>query len=144
MAQGLGFTPEQKESIIQSLKPYLEMGYSRNKACAFVGLTPTTLSNWVKNDEALCMKLQGWENVINTTVLGNLYQAIQMESKETDTKKETSKWWAERKMKDEFSTKVESEINATIKDSDKIQKRVNDIFEEGVEQEHVDTEQTEA
>jgi transposase-like protein len=51
MAQGKPFTPEERKIIIESLRPYLEMGFSRNKACKFIGLDPTTLSKWVQDDE---------------------------------------------------------------------------------------------
>lgn len=80
MAQGKEFTPEQRASIIESLKPYLEMGFSRNKACAHIGLDPTTLSKWVKEDEALSMKLVGWENTLSALALSNVHQAIRNES----------------------------------------------------------------
>lgn len=79
MAQGKAFTPEERLSIIESLKPYLEMGYSRNKACTFVGLDPTTLSKWVQENEALSMKLAGWENTLSGLALATVYQAIQNE-----------------------------------------------------------------
>ena len=46
----------------------------------------------------------------------NLKQSIESESDEKDTKKENSKWWAERKMKDEFSTRSE----LTAKDGEPI------------------------
>lgn len=108
MAQGKAFTPEQKEMIIQSLQDYLELGFSRNKACSFVGLPPQTLSNWVKEDEALGIKLQGWENAMNKLAMANLRDAMLKEAETEDARKETSKWWAERKMKDEgFSTRTE-------------------------------------
>ena len=110
MSQGRAYTPEEKESIIKSLQPYLEMGFSRNKACEFIGLTPQTLSVWVQDDEALLMKLTGWENVVNTTVMANLIDAINKEAETEDTRKETSKWWAERRMKADFSPKVEQEL----------------------------------
>lgn len=109
MSQGKAFSPEQRETIIQSLQPYLEMGFSRNKACAFIGLKPNTLSNWVKDDEALGMKLQGWENTVNSMVMANIVDAIRREGElEDDLRKENSKWWAERKMKDDFSTRQEN------------------------------------
>ena len=108
MAQGKAFTPEQREMIIQSLKDYLEVGFSRNKACSFVGLPPQTLSNWVKEDEALGIKLQGWENAMNKLAMANLRDAMLKEAEMDDNRKETSKWWAERKMKDDgFSTRSE-------------------------------------
>lgn len=107
MAQGKAFTDEQRAMIIQSLIPYLEMGFSRNKACALVGLPPQTLSNWVVNDEALGIKLQSAENTLNALAISNIASAMQVEAETEDPKKETSKWWLERKLKEDFSTKTE-------------------------------------
>ena len=107
MAQGKAWTPEQRETIIQSLRDYLEMGFSRNKACDLVGLPPQTLSNWVKQDPALGIKLQGWENAVNKLAIQNILDAIQKEAETEDVKKETTKWWLERKMKSDFSTRLE-------------------------------------
>lgn len=89
------------------------MGFSRNKACNFIGLAPGTLSNWVKDDEALGMKLTGWENAVNTVVMQNLVQAIKREGElEDDIRKENSWKWAERRMKDDFSLKTEADITS--------------------------------
>ena len=107
MAQGKEFTKEQKDSIIESLKDSLELGFSRAKSCKMVGLDDTTLSKWVKADESLSMKLQNWENAINRIVMSNLQQQIASETDENDKKKETTKWWAERKMKQDFSLRQE-------------------------------------
>lgn len=108
MAQGKAFTPEQREEIIKSLLPYLEMGFSRNKACELIGLTPQTLSVWVKNDEALLIKLQSSENMLNALAISNVASALQMEAETNDPRKETSKWWLERKMKADFSPRQEN------------------------------------
>lgn len=111
MAQGREWTTEERETIVQSLRPYLELGYSRNKACNFIGLAPATLSNWISEDEALGIKIQSWENVINTTVMANLKDAIDAEARDQeDKRKDTSKWWAERRMKEDFSTKTEQDL----------------------------------
>lgn len=107
MAQGREWTKEQKSDIIQSLQPFLEMGLSRNKACEAIGLAPGTLSNWVKDDEALGMKLKGWENAMNMLAVANIRQALQKEAETEDARKDTSKWFLERRMKDEFSTRSE-------------------------------------
>jgi hypothetical protein len=80
MAQGKPFTPEERATIIESLRPYLEMGFSRNKSCRFIGLDPTTLSKWVQDDEALSMKLVSWENVNSALALANIHQALKNES----------------------------------------------------------------
>ena len=112
MAQGRKWTTEERENIIQGIRPYLEMGFSRNKACELIGLTPSTLSNWVKEDESLGMRLAGYENVINTIAINNIADAIRKESEmQDDIRKENSWKWAERKMKNDFSTKVENELS---------------------------------
>ena len=116
MAQGKAWTTEQKSMIIQSLQDSLELGFSRNKACEMIGLAPQTLSNWVKEDEALGIKLQNWENAINRIAMSNIRQAIASESDEEDKRKETTKWWAERKMKSDFSTRVENDLTTNGKE----------------------------
>lgn len=108
MAQGKEYTQEQREMIIKSLLPYLEMGFSRNKACELIGLTPQTLSVWVRNDEALLIKLQGSENMLNAVAISNIASALQIEAETNDPRKETSKWWLERKMKQDFSPRQEN------------------------------------
>lgn len=99
--QGKEYTKEQKEMIVNSLQPYLEMGFSRNKACEFIGFTPATLSLWLSKDNALLMKVVGWENMISTTAMQNIKQAVMKESElDDDLRKENSWKWVERKLKD--------------------------------------------
>lgn len=108
MAQGKEYTQAQKDSLIESIRPYLEMGFSRNKACGFVGLDATTLCKWAKDDEALSMKLQGWENIINTMVVKNITDAIRREGELPDDLKKENSWkWAEKRMKEDFSNRQE-------------------------------------
>jgi len=107
MSQGKPYTDKQKETIIESLRESLELGFSRAKSCKMVGLDDTTLCKWVKADESLSMKLQDWENAINRIAMSNIRQQIITEVDEEDKKKEMTKWWAERKMKDDFSTRTE-------------------------------------
>lgn len=107
MSQGKAFTKEQRETIITSLRPYLEMGLSRNRSCALIGLSPVTLFNWIKDDEALGMRIQGWENAMNVLATANIKSALEKEAETEDTRKETSKWWMERRMKEDFSIRQE-------------------------------------
>ena len=108
MAQGKAFTDEQREEIIESLQPFLSVGLSRNKACESIGLDPTTLSKWVQADEVLSMKLKGWENSLNKLALQNIADALAKEGETEDARKDTSKWYLERRMKQEFSTRTEN------------------------------------
>ncbi len=116
MAQGKAYTPEQKQSIIESLRPYLELGFSRSKSCKFIGLDETTLCKWLSNDEALSMKIESWENVINTVAMANIRDAINLESEMEDARKETTKWWLERRMKADFSVKTETDVTTNGKE----------------------------
>ena len=115
MAQGKAFTTEQKDVIIQTLGDSLQLGFSRAKSCKMVGLAESTLSTWAREDEALSMKLQSWENAINRVVMKNIKSAIDMEEKDNDKKAEMTKWWAERKMKADFSLRTET-ISEVITD----------------------------
>lgn len=106
--QGKAYTPEQREVILESLRPYLEMGFSRSKACKLIGLNETTLSKWVQADNALSIKLEGWENVLNALAISNIADAIRKEAElNDDLRKDNTKWWLERKMKTDFSTRQE-------------------------------------
>lgn len=113
MAQGKAFTPEQREEIIQSLKPFLEHGFSRNKSCAFIGLPPGTLGNWVADDESLGMKLTGWENVNSKLALSNIHQAMLNEgikAAEGDTRMDNS-WRLVSKLEDGYKDKLDVTSN---------------------------------
>lgn len=110
MAQGKAFTPEERASIIESVRPFLEMGYSRNKACRFIGLDPTTLSKWVQEDEALSMKLIGWENVNNALALATIHQVIQNEKIQADengSTKADNAWKLVSKLEEGYKDKLD-------------------------------------
>jgi len=114
MSQGKPYTKEQREEIILSLKPYLEMGFSRNKACKFVGLPPQSLSNWVQDDEALGMKLVSWENVNSALALANIHQALKNEStlatEKGDVRMENS-WKVLSKLEEGYKDKLDVTTN---------------------------------
>ena len=77
MAQGKAYTKEQRQVILESLKPYLQLGYSRVKACQFIGFDNSLLGKWAKDDEALSMKLMGWENEVSVLARKNLRNKIE-------------------------------------------------------------------
>lgn len=108
MAQGKAYTKGEREKIIQSLQSYLELGFSRNKACGFIGLTPSNLCNWTNADESLEMKIQSWENAINKLAMQNMVSSINREGKDFESRMENTKWWLERKMKEDFSLRTET------------------------------------
>lgn len=114
LAQGKAFTTKERETIVESLKPYLEMGFSRNKACRFIGLEPTTLSKWVQDDESLSMKLVSWENVNTALALANIHQALKNESilatERGDVRMENS-WKLVSKLEDGYKDKFDFTSN---------------------------------
>jgi transposase-like protein len=114
MAQGKAFTPEERATIIQSLQPYLEMGFSRNKACKFIGLPAQTLSNWVQEDESLGIKLVSWENVNTALALANIHQALKNESilatEKGDVRMENS-WKVVSKLEEGYKDKLDVTSN---------------------------------
>jgi hypothetical protein len=44
--------------------------------------------------------------------MANIRDAIQKESESEDARKETSKWWLERKMRQDFSVKTETDVTS--------------------------------
>ena len=100
--QGKPYTKAQREVIIESLKTYLQLGYSRNKACSFVGFDPTTLNKWVMKDNALSMKLIGWENEVSILSRRNLRSSIE-EKKDNNISLE----WLRAKDRQEFGKNVD-------------------------------------
>ena len=131
--QGKEFTTEQKDTIVNSLREYLELGFSRNRACALIGLAPQTLSNWIKADEALGIRIEGYENAINKVALANIVQAVSKEGESEDPRKETTKWWLERKMRGDFATRQEqtgadgAPILLEVSRKEEIEKAIDDI-----------------
>lgn len=113
MSQGKPFTKEERQTIIESLKPFLEMGYSRNKSCRFIGLDPTTLSKWVQDDESLSMKLVSWENVNTALALANIHKALKNEgekAEEGDTRMDNS-WKLISKLEEGYKDKLDVTTN---------------------------------
>jgi hypothetical protein len=112
MAKGKPFTKKQRADIIETLKPYLELDYDLKKAhtLAFSSLSEkykknipdyTTISRWVKADESLAIKIEGWRNMVSAQARKNWAGKIK------DTDYTASKDWLERREKNEFSTRQE-------------------------------------
>lgn len=112
--QGKPYTPEQRATIIESLKPYLEMGFSRRKSCAFIGFDDTTLSKWVQDDPGLSIKLTSWENVNSALALATIHQAIQNEKLQADehgSTKADNAWKLVSKLEDGYKDKLDVTSN---------------------------------
>jgi len=101
MAQGKAFTDLQKAEIIKSLEPFFKLGCNLKKACAYGGICYNTVYNWVKEDEALLIKIKALQNEVNADARKVLVKAI----KEGD--KQIALNWLSKKEKDEFSDRTE-------------------------------------
>ena len=101
MAQGKAFTDLQKAEIIKSLEPFFKLGCNLKKACAYGEICYNTVYNWVKEDEALLIKIKALQNEVNADARKVLVKAI----KEGD--KQIALNWLSKKEKDEFSDRTE-------------------------------------
>lgn len=111
--QGEAYTPEERIRIVNSLQPFLEMGYSRRKSCDFVGFNHATLSLWLKDDAGLLTQVMAWENTNNALALANIHQALKNEGKkaeEGDTRMENS-WKLVSKLEDGYKDKLDVTSN---------------------------------
>ena len=117
----LGGRPEISEAIVQKLEEAFMLGCTITEACLFADISRSTYY-------ALCERRKGFsdrcEDLRSRPMLNartNIVKAI----KEGDVS--ASKWYAERKAKDEFSLRSEQDISANVgfqfiveKDDDKI------------------------
>lgn len=104
MAQGEAWN---KEEIIELLRPYLELGYSVNKACSLAGFPQSTVATWLTDDEVLRLKVEGMQNAVNLNARKNIAANIK------EGKIDDSKWWIEKTDKD-FSPKTETELSGGL------------------------------
>jgi len=100
--QGKPYTKEQRDKIIQSIKPYLQLEYDLKNACLLAGVPYTTVRNWVNKDNALGVQIEAWQNMVKAKARQNVVKEIN----KGDTQE--SKWWLERREKKEFSTRTEN------------------------------------
>lgn len=99
MSQGKAF---KKEEIMESLKPYFQLGYSIPDACDFIGFDNSLLYKWIKQDDTLSKKIKGWQNEISVFARRNWRDKIQVK-KDYDASKD----WLERKDRKEFGRNMD-------------------------------------
>jgi hypothetical protein len=103
MAQGI---PWDREKVMEVLKPYYKLGYSSTKACQYAGIPQPTVTEWLKNDPELLLKVTAWQNEVNTIARTNLVAKIDSGDENT------SKWWLERKERDEMSPTANVDVTS--------------------------------
>jgi|10_taG_2_1085330.scaffolds.fasta_scaffold02700_7 hypothetical protein len=122
MAQGREWD---REEVIEIVKPYLKLGYSVNKSCILAEIPTSTFATWMQNDEVLRKKVAAWRNNINAIARKNVVESI----KEGDNNE--SRWWLERKEKEDFSLRQEH----TGKDGEAIEvKNMQELTDEQLDE----------
>jgi hypothetical protein len=110
MAEKVGRPTVMTEDVLQKLEYAFMRGLTDVEACLYADIGTTTLYNYCEeNPEFRERKEELKKNPVVQAKL-NVFEAI--ESKDIDM----SKWYLERRAKDEFSTKQEVAANVTYED----------------------------
>lgn len=73
------------------------------------GIAESTVNYWLMKDKQLQLKFAGWQNQVSAQARMNIAGSIRANNVED------SKWWAERRDKEDFSTKKELDVMATVR-----------------------------
>jgi predicted transcriptional regulator len=101
MAQGKAWN---KKKVIEALEPYLKLGYSVNKSCEIVGIAQSTVQTWIDKENELRLKIASWQVEPDHEARKVIVQSIK------EGKVDDAKWWAERREKQDFSTRTETDV----------------------------------
>ena len=95
-------TPE----LVEKLERAFGMGFTDDQACLFVGIDKHTLYSYCDKFPEFSTKKELLKKKPDLKAKLNIVNAIN--SKDSSISLPTSKWWVERKLKDEFSLRVEN------------------------------------
>lgn len=98
MAQGKEWN---KEEVIETLRPYLQMGCSVSKACNYAGIPQSTVATWISDDEELRLKITAWQNEVNAKARKVWIQSIE------NNDSTAARSWLQAKEKEEFAERKE-------------------------------------
>lgn len=98
------------ESMIGKLEMLFAKGLSDREACLIADITPSTLYDYCNLNPEFAERKEMLKEKTKTQAKLNVAEAI--ENKDMDM----SKWYLERKAKDEFSTKqiLDADVNADV------------------------------
>lgn len=115
-----GRPPVITQDVVRILEDCLKNGFTVKKSCEIAKIGRTAYYDKVNSDKEFADKMDSAQDFATEKARQNIVMAIQ----ENDVA--TSKWWLERKAKDEFGTRTEltgkdgkdliSEINVNIID----------------------------
>ena len=98
LAQGKAFD---KDKVLETLRPYFQLGCSIPKACAYAGIRYEAVWKWIKDDEELRIQITAWQNEMNT-----IARKVYLEKMRRGDFQAADKWLS-KKEKDEFSDRTE-------------------------------------
>lgn len=96
------------EKVLQKLESAFMRGLSDREACLLANIGTTTLYNYCEENPEFGERKELFKEQLKTQAKLNIAEAIQ--NKDIDL----SKWYLERKAKDEFSTKTEIDGNLKV------------------------------
>lgn len=95
-------TPE----LIEKLEYVYCKGFTDQQAADFAGIHIDTIYNYCKNNPEFSEKKEALKKMPNLKAKMNIVEAL--DSSDPILKLQNSRFWVERKMKDEFSTRTET------------------------------------
>jgi uncharacterized protein YaiL (DUF2058 family) len=96
------------EKVLHKLEEAFSQGFSDIEACLYAEIGTSTLYNYCEKNPKFLERKEELKNKPLMRARININKALQQGDKEM------SKWYAERKAKKEFSTRVEQEIEGNI------------------------------
>jgi len=94
-------TPE----VVEKLEKAFTNSFTDAQACLYVGIDKKTLYNYCEKNPSFSTKKEVLKRTPDLKAKMNILDALN--SKDPIVNLPTSKWWAERKIKDEFSLRTE-------------------------------------
>lgn len=102
-----GRPTEKTGETVEKLEQAFMDGATITEACRVAQIDRKTYYNWLEADVEFLHKMKSAQEYIDSIARMNLARAIKREQKTDGRITDTSKWWAERRMKSEFSTRAE-------------------------------------
>lgn len=95
------------ETVLQKLEYGFMKGLTDEQACGYADIAPSTLYNYCSDHPEFMERKEQLKNNPSVKAKINIVEAIE------EGNAELSKWWLERKEKNEFSTKQEVTAEVT-------------------------------
>lgn len=90
-----------KKKVLETLRPYFQLGCSVKRACDYAGINNSTIFTWIADDDDLREQITAWQNELSAIARKNL--AVAMRSGNIAVSQE----WLHKKERDEFASRSE-------------------------------------